>query len=65
MYALINCRVFTGSDVLNNHAVIIDGVNIHAIIPESDVKKDIETIDLQGANLTLALLTYNSMAVVA
>ncbi|CEO39859.1 N-acetylglucosamine-6-phosphate deacetylase [Photobacterium kishitanii] len=52
MYALINCRVFTGSDVLNNHAVIIDGVNIHAIIPESDVKKDIETIDLQGANLT-------------
>ncbi|PSW18782.1 N-acetylglucosamine-6-phosphate deacetylase [Photobacterium sanctipauli] len=52
MYALTNCRIYTGSDVLNNHAVIIDGVNIHAVCPEADLPADIETRDLNGANLT-------------
>ncbi|MGR5146107.1 N-acetylglucosamine-6-phosphate deacetylase [Photobacterium alginatilyticum] len=52
MYALTNCRIFTGSDVLNNHAVIIDGVNIHAICPADELPQDIETLDLDGANLT-------------
>ncbi|MBV1841588.1 MULTISPECIES: N-acetylglucosamine-6-phosphate deacetylase [Photobacterium] len=52
MYALTNCRIFTGSDVLNNHAVIIDGVNIHAVCPESDLPAGIATCDLEGANLT-------------
>ncbi|KLV04294.1 N-acetylglucosamine-6-phosphate deacetylase [Photobacterium ganghwense] len=52
MYALTNCRIFTGSDVLNNHAVIIDGVNIHAVCPESDLPAGIATYDLEGANLT-------------
>ncbi len=52
MYALTNCRIFTGSDVLDNHAVIIDGVNIHAVCPVTELPNDIKTIDLQGANLT-------------
>ncbi|OLQ69355.1 N-acetylglucosamine-6-phosphate deacetylase [Photobacterium proteolyticum] len=52
MYALTNCRIFTGSDVLSNHAVIIDGVNIHAICPADELPQDIETLDLDGANLT-------------
>ncbi|MGF1729576.1 N-acetylglucosamine-6-phosphate deacetylase [Photobacterium kasasachensis] len=52
MYALTNCRIFTGSDVLNNHAVIIDGVNIHAICPADELPQDIETLNLDGANLT-------------
>ncbi len=52
MYALTNCRIFTGSDVLDNHAVIIDGVNIHAVCPVSELPTGIEIKDLQGANLT-------------
>ncbi|MGF1737467.1 N-acetylglucosamine-6-phosphate deacetylase [Photobacterium satsumensis] len=52
MYALTNCRIYTGSDVLNNHAVIIDGVNIHAVCPVSELPTDIEIRDLDGANLT-------------
>ncbi|HIF9400594.1 TPA: N-acetylglucosamine-6-phosphate deacetylase [Photobacterium damselae] len=52
MYALTNCRIFTGSDVLNNHAVIVDGVNIHAVCPVAELPQDIKTIDLNGANLT-------------
>ena len=51
MYALTNCRIFTGSDVLNNYAVIIDGVNIHAVCPVAELPADIETRDLDGANL--------------
>lgn len=51
MYALTNCRIFTGSDVLNNHAVIIDGVNIHAVCPVAELPQDIKTLDLDGANL--------------
>ncbi|QUJ66551.1 N-acetylglucosamine-6-phosphate deacetylase [Photobacterium sp. GJ3] len=52
MYALTNCRIFTGSDVLNNHAVIIDGVNIHAVCPVAELPADIPTQDLDGANLS-------------
>ena len=52
MYALTNCRIYTGSDVLNNHAVIIDGVNIHAVCPVSELPQHIKTLDLDGANLT-------------
>ncbi|KKD01040.1 N-acetylglucosamine-6-phosphate deacetylase [Photobacterium halotolerans] len=52
MYALTNCRIFTGSDVLNNHAVIIDGVNIHAVCPEAELPADMPTQDLDGANLS-------------
>ncbi|MCW8327579.1 N-acetylglucosamine-6-phosphate deacetylase [Photobacterium sp. SDRW27] len=52
MYALTNCRIFTGSDVLNNHAVIIDGVNIHAVCPAAELPQTIKTLDLDGADLT-------------
>lgn len=52
MYALTNCNIFTGSEVLNNHAVIIDGVNIHAICPINHLLDGIDTIDLHGANLS-------------
>ncbi len=52
MYALTNCRIFTGSDVLNNHAVIIDGVSIQAVCPVTELPENIELVDLDGANLT-------------
>lgn len=52
MYALTNCKVYTGSDVLTGHAVIINADTIHAIIPEENLPSDIERKDLNGANLS-------------
>ncbi|MCG7495767.1 N-acetylglucosamine-6-phosphate deacetylase [Vibrio sp. Of7-15] len=52
MYALTNCKIYTGSDVLENHAVIIDGVTIHSICPESELPTGIEIRNLDGANLS-------------
>ncbi|WP_165310617.1 N-acetylglucosamine-6-phosphate deacetylase [Vibrio ziniensis] len=52
MYALTNCKVFTGSDILTDHAVIINADTIHAIIPEHNLPSDIERKDLNGANLS-------------
>ena len=52
MYALTNCKVYTGSDVLTGHAVVINADTIHAIIPEENLPSDIERKDLNGANLS-------------
>ncbi|GMQ47469.1 N-acetylglucosamine-6-phosphate deacetylase [Vibrio sp. 10N] len=52
MYALTNGKVFTGTDVLTNHAVIIDGDTIQSIVHESELFASIERIDLNGANLS-------------
>ena len=52
MYALTNCKIYTGSDVLDNHAVIIDGVNIHSVCPVAELPTDLKTVDLDGANVS-------------
>ena len=52
MYALTNCRIYTGSDVLCDHAVIIKGGHIHAVCRQSELPADIETRNLNGANLS-------------
>ncbi|MCL9773288.1 N-acetylglucosamine-6-phosphate deacetylase [Vibrio methylphosphonaticus] len=52
MYALTNCKVFTGSDVLNNHAVVINGEQIEAVLPITELSASIERIDLNGANVS-------------
>ena len=52
MYALTNCKIFTGSDVLNNHAVVINGDQVEALVPITELSDTIERIDLDGANLS-------------
>ncbi|USD64561.1 N-acetylglucosamine-6-phosphate deacetylase [Vibrio sp. SCSIO 43136] len=52
MYALTNCKVFTGSDVLTNHAVVINGEHIDTVCPIEELDASIEQLDLQGANLS-------------
>lgn len=52
MYALTNCTLFTGSDTLYQHAVIIDGNTIIKVCPEADLDSSIKTIDLDGANVS-------------
>ena len=52
MYALTNCKIFTGSDVLVDHAVVIKNDLIDSVCPVSELPEGIETRDLNGANLS-------------
>ncbi|OXX69379.1 N-acetylglucosamine-6-phosphate deacetylase [Vibrio sp. V03_P4A6T147] len=52
MYALTNCKIYTGSDVLVDHAVIINNELIEAVCSIADLPQDIATQDLNGANLS-------------
>ncbi|MCY9851666.1 MULTISPECIES: N-acetylglucosamine-6-phosphate deacetylase [Vibrio] len=52
MYALTNCKIFTGSDVLTNHAVLINGDQIESVLPSAELPSDIKCVDLNGANLS-------------
>jgi len=51
MYALVNCRVYTGHDVLNNHAVVIADGKIERVCPVSELPANVETRSLDGAIL--------------
>jgi N-acetylglucosamine-6-phosphate deacetylase len=52
MYALTNCKIYTGSDVLDNHAVVVNGANIESVCPVAELPANIKTIDLNGANVS-------------
>ncbi|AUI85625.1 N-acetylglucosamine-6-phosphate deacetylase [Vibrio azureus] len=52
MYALSNCKIYTGSDVLTEHAVIINNDQIHSVVPVAHLPENIEVMDLDGANLS-------------
>ncbi|CAH8200224.1 N-acetylglucosamine-6-phosphate deacetylase [Vibrio aestuarianus] len=52
MYALTNCKIYTGSNVLVDHAVIIKNELIEAVCPLADLPQDITTQDLKGANVS-------------
>lgn len=52
MYALTNCTLFTGSDTLYQHAIIIDGDTIVKVCPQAELDSSIKTIDLKGANVS-------------
>ncbi|WP_192889167.1 N-acetylglucosamine-6-phosphate deacetylase [Vibrio bathopelagicus] len=52
MYALSNCKIYTGSDVLTDHAVVIENELIKKVCPISELPEGIEIRDLNGANLS-------------
>ncbi|KAB0464417.1 MULTISPECIES: N-acetylglucosamine-6-phosphate deacetylase [Vibrio] len=52
MYALSNCKIYTGSDVLTDHAVVIENELIKKVCPISEIPEGIEIRDLNGANLS-------------
>ena len=56
MYALTNCRIYTGYEILDNHAVIIDGDKITKICKQEQLPADITIKDLQGANVAPGLI---------
>lgn len=51
MYALIHGRLYTGHDILDGHAVVIENGMISKICPEAELPAGIQTFDLDGANL--------------
>lgn len=51
MYALTNGKIYTGNEILTDHAVVIKGDRIEAVCPLSELDSQIPTFDLQGANL--------------
>ncbi|EGR4123237.1 TPA: N-acetylglucosamine-6-phosphate deacetylase [Vibrio cholerae] len=52
MYALTNCKIYTGNDVLVKHAVIINGDKIEAVCPIEFLPSEMNVVDLNGANLS-------------
>ncbi|OOF82969.1 N-acetylglucosamine-6-phosphate deacetylase [Rodentibacter ratti] len=55
-YALINSVIYTKYEVLRDFAVVINGENIEAVIPQNELEAGIKTIDLQGNNLTAGFI---------
>lgn len=55
-YALINSVIYTGTEILRDYAVIIDNDTISAVIPQAELPKNINTIDLDGHNLTAGFI---------
>lgn len=51
MYALTHCRIYTGHDILDDHAVMIANGLIKKICPVAELPSGIETHDLGGAIL--------------
>ncbi|MBM7036513.1 N-acetylglucosamine-6-phosphate deacetylase [Vibrio ulleungensis] len=56
MYALTNCIIYTGRDVLRQHAVLINNERIDAIVSMDELPSTIKQIDLGGANLTAGFI---------
>ncbi|MDR9830832.1 N-acetylglucosamine-6-phosphate deacetylase [Vibrio sp. FNV 38] len=52
MYAFTNCKVYTGSDILNDHAVVIKDNQIIQICLANETPNEAQIIDLNGANLS-------------
>jgi len=48
MYALTNCTLYTGSQTLRRHALVIEADRILDIVPETQVGWDVECFDGQG-----------------
>ncbi|WP_418135255.1 amidohydrolase family protein [Psychromonas sp. GE-S-Ul-11] len=52
MYALVNGIIYSPESVLTDHAVIIEGQLINAIVPVADLPSSLAKIDLQGQHLS-------------
>ena len=47
MYALTNCRIYTGFEILDKHVVIIDGDKIVQVCPKSEMPRNMDVEDLK------------------
>lgn len=51
-FTLTNCTLYTGTEVLRDHAIVIDGKRIQAIVPNADLLEACHRIDLRGLNVS-------------
>ncbi|QIA54165.1 N-acetylglucosamine-6-phosphate deacetylase [Pantoea agglomerans] len=51
MYALVNGRIYSGHEVLDNHAVVVTDGRIARVCPSEALPADIEQRDMAGANI--------------
>ncbi len=51
MYALTHCRIFTGYEILDDHALLVANGLIERVCPLAELPSDIEQRDLHGALL--------------
>ncbi|MCL9649097.1 N-acetylglucosamine-6-phosphate deacetylase [Pantoea agglomerans] len=51
MYALVNGRIYSGHEVLDNHAVVVADGRIARVCPREVLPADIEQRDMAGANI--------------
>lgn len=55
-YALTNCVIYTGTEVLYQHAVLVKDDKIEKIVHQNEVPESLEKIDLKGANLSAGFI---------
>jgi N-acetylglucosamine-6-phosphate deacetylase len=56
MQALINTRIFTGTEILENKAVLINNGTIQSIVSVNEIPLGIDIIDLEGQNIAPAFI---------
>ena len=47
-YALTHCTFYTGSQILHNHALVIEGTSIVGLVPTAQLSPDLPQLDGQG-----------------
>lgn len=56
MYALTNCTLYTGREILRQHALLIARERIEGICPEHSLPAGLPRVDLGGANLSAGFI---------
>ena len=51
MYALTNCDIYTGKEVLGGYAILVEGAKIRGLIPAGQISSDIRIVDLGGKSI--------------
>jgi len=53
---LYNCKIYTGSEVLLDKAIFVEGDKIKDIIPESEIPQNTYKINLKGQNISAGFI---------
>jgi N-acetylglucosamine-6-phosphate deacetylase len=62
MYALTHGRIYTGHEILDDHAIVIANGLIERVCPLAELPPEIEQRSLNGAVISPVLSTYSSTA---
>lgn len=65
MYALTQGRIFTGHEILDDHAIVVANGLIDSVCPVAELPQGIEQRSLNGAILSPVLSTFSLTAAAA